>query len=92
MVTSLRIEDKLDSASNFRSWKTMILFILEENDILNHVKGEISKQEGDEEKSKYKKNEVKAKRILIDYVKDHLIPHLFEFNTAKKMHDALVGL
>jgi hypothetical protein len=33
MVSSLRVEDRLDGATNFRSWKTMILFILDENEI-----------------------------------------------------------
>ena len=56
------------------------------------MKNEIVEPEGEEEKSKYQKNEGKAKRILIDSVKDHLIPHISELDTTKKMFDALVGL
>ena len=32
--------------------------------------------EDEEEKEKFKKNEVKAKRILINFIKDHLIPNV----------------
>lgn len=92
MVTSLRLEDRLEGANNFRSWRTRILFVLEENDIQNHVRIEITEPEEEEEIFKYRKNEGKAKRILIDFVKDHLIPHIYEQETAKKMFDALVGL
>jgi len=92
MVTNLRLEDRLEGANNFISWKTMILFILEEDEIKNHVKKVIAEPEGEEEKSNYRKNEGKAKRIPIDSVKDHLIPHISELDTAKKMYDALVGL
>ena len=38
MVTGLIVEDKFDGATNFRSWKTMILFILDENGIQDYVK------------------------------------------------------
>jgi hypothetical protein len=40
----------------------------------------------------HKKKEVKAKQVLLDSVKDHLIPHISEKKTAKEMYDALVGL
>jgi hypothetical protein len=40
----------------------------------------------------YKKKEVKTKRVLLDSVKDHLIPHISEKKTTKQMYDALVGL
>jgi hypothetical protein len=35
---------------------------------------------------------VKAKLVLLDFVKDHLIPHISEKKTTKDMYDALVGL
>ena len=92
MVNNLRLEDRLEGANNFRSWRTRILFVLEENDIQNHVRIEFIEPEEGEERIKYRKNEGKAKRILIDSVKDHLIPHIYEQETAKKMFDALVRL
>jgi hypothetical protein len=92
MVSSLRVEDRLDGATNFKSWKTRILFILDENEIQNYIKQNVSEPESVEEKARHKKNEAKAKRILIDSVKYHLIPHIVELKTAKEMFDALVGL
>jgi hypothetical protein len=37
MVCTLKIEDRLEGATNFRAWKTMILFLLEENDLKEYV-------------------------------------------------------
>jgi hypothetical protein len=34
---------------------------------------------------------VKAKKIILDAIKDHLIPHVFEKKTTKEMFDALVS-
>jgi hypothetical protein len=39
-----------------------------------------------------KKKEIKAYRVLLDSVKDHLIPHLSEKKKIKYMFDALVSL
>ena len=52
----------------------------------------ISEPKDDEEKSRHKKNEAKEKRILVDSIQDHLIPHIVEMKTAKQMYDALIGL
>jgi hypothetical protein len=35
---------------------------------------------------------VKANRVLLDSMKDHLIPHISEKKTTKEMYEALVGL
>ena len=54
--------------------------------------GEVTKPEGDEDKAKHKKNMVKAKRIIVDSIKDHLIPHVSSLKTPKEMFDALTSL
>lgn len=90
MVPSLRVEDRLDGATNLRSWKTRILLVLDE--IQNYVKENVSKLESAEEKAKNNKNQEKAKRILIDSITVHLIPHVAELKFANEMYDALVGL
>jgi hypothetical protein len=38
MITGMRVEDRMDGADNFRSWKHGALFIIEENELLDHVK------------------------------------------------------
>ena len=85
MSTSMRVEDRLDGADNFRSWKHRIQLILEENELLDHVKKMLPEPEGEEAKAKFKKNEVKAKRrILIDSIKDHLIPNVSELRHRRR--------
>ena len=37
MVTGVRLEDRLDGAGNFVSWKARIVLILEENELWNEV-------------------------------------------------------
>ena len=46
----------------------------------------------DKEKVKHKKKEVMTRRILGDFIKGHMIPHIAELKTAKKMYNALVKL
>jgi hypothetical protein len=57
-----------------------------------NIKKMLPEPEDEEAKAKFKKNEVKAKRILIDSIKDYLIPNLSKLNLAKEMFDALTRL
>jgi hypothetical protein len=41
---------------------------------------------------KYKKKMAKTKQVILNFVKDHLIPHIAENTTGKKMFDVLVTL
>jgi len=92
MMPSLNLEHKLDGATNFRSWKTNIILALEEIDLHNHVNEVILEPKRAKEKVKYKNNKRNTKRILIDLIKDHLIPHVVELKTTKELYDAFVGL
>jgi hypothetical protein len=44
------------------------------------------------DKEKYKKNLVNEKRIIVDSIKDHLIPNVSSLKTPKQMFDALSRL
>ena len=68
--------------------------MLEENDLSDYVQEELAEAEpwDEEAKVKYKKNLVRAKRIIADSVKDHLIPHISFMKTPKEMFDALSRL
>ena len=61
------------------------MFILEENDLEGFIKEEVANPEEDEAKAKYKKDMIKAKRIISDSIKDNL-------RTPKEMSDALSSL
>jgi len=39
-----------------------------------------------------RQRDVKNRRIILDAVKDHVIPHLFEKNTTREMWEALMKL
>ena len=62
-----------------------MLLILEEHDLENYVKGEVEEPEGDEGKAKLKKILVKSKSIIVDSIKDHLIPHVSSLKTPKEI-------
>ena len=47
---------------------------------------------GDEAKALHKKKMVMAKRIIVDSITDHLIPHVSSLKTPKAMFDALTKL
>jgi hypothetical protein len=51
MVTSVPVEDKLDRASNFHSWKSRLLITLEESDLMKFVEEVVPKPVDASEKS-----------------------------------------
>ena len=57
-----------------------------------YISGEVPIPEGDEAKDLHKKNLVKAKRIISDSIKDHLIPHVSSLKTPKEIFDSLAKL
>jgi hypothetical protein len=65
------------------------MLILEENDLASFVEKDIEYPEGDEAQSKYKNDLIKTKMIIADSIKNHLIPHVSESKTPKKMMDSL---
>jgi hypothetical protein len=102
MTNSMKSENKLDGASNFRAWKTRIDLILAKNKVLDIVKGKIMKPEFKEEEEKESQNvatmekfkgvDINAMSIIVDSIKDHLIPYISHLDSSKKMCDALTNL
>ena len=76
MATNMRVEDRLEGYGNFRSWKHRLQMILDKNDVLENVTVGVPELDEEEKNTKHKKNENKAKRIVSDSLKDHLIPHI----------------
>ena len=75
-MIGMKVEDRLDGATNFISWKFRVLLILEENDLLKFVNENVLEQEVEEDKSYWRKNDARARRILVDSVNDHLVPQI----------------
>ena len=92
MSLSTKLDEKLEGADNFRAWKYRVMLILEEHDLEGFIEAEVPKPEGDKAKARHKKSLIKAKRIIADSIKDHLIPHVSSLKTPKEMFDALSRL
>ena len=58
----------------------------------SYISEEVPVLEGDEAKALHKNNLVMEKRIIIDSIKDHLIPQVSSLKTPKSMFDALTKL
>ena len=69
-----KLDEKLEGADNFQAWKYRISLDLEENELESYINEEVPVLEGDEAKALHKKKLVMAKRIIVDSIKDHLIP------------------
>jgi hypothetical protein len=91
-TTSLRVEDRLDGASNFLSWKARVTFLLKEYDLWEIVDKVVPPPTDLQDLAAHEKKEIKSQWVILDAVKDHLIPHLSEKKMTKEMFDALVGL
>ena len=65
--------------------------MLEENGIKNYATIGLAVPTEATQLSTYKKEDAKARRIILDGVKDHIVPHISELDTAK-MWDAILNL
>ena len=102
MNYSMNSENKLDGASKFIVWKTSIYLILAKNKVLEIVKGKTVEPEFEEGKEKepqnvavmekFKDNDINAMSIIVDSIKDHLIPYISHLDSSNKMYDALTNL
>jgi hypothetical protein len=92
MSASTKLVDKLEGVDNLRPWRYRIALILEENDHARFIKENVPKPANATTKEKYQKDMVRAKRIIAESIKDHLIPQVASKNTPKEMFDALTRL
>jgi putative lipoic acid-binding regulatory protein len=92
MTYSMKSENKLEGASNFRAWKTRIDLILAKNKVLDIVEGKEKEPQNIAVMEKFKDNDINAMSIIVDSIKDHLIPYISHLDSSKKMYDALTNL
>ena len=83
MEPSTNLDENIEGVDNFRAWKYIVMLILKEKDLEYFVKEEVPETNEDEAKAKYKNNLVKEKGIIVDSIKDHLIPHVSLLTTPK---------
>jgi hypothetical protein len=89
MSASTKIVEKLEGIDNFCAWKYRIGLILVENDLSISIKEEVKEPEDAVEKAKHQKDSIRPQRIIVDSIKDHLIPYVSSKETPKDMFDAL---
>jgi hypothetical protein len=90
MSASTKLVQKLEGIDNFRAWKYRIGLILAENDLSGFIKEEVEELEDAIEKEKHQKDSIRAQRIIVDSIKDHLISYVSSKKTLKEMFDALI--
>ena len=83
MATGLRLEDSLDGAGNFVPWKARLVLILEENELWDETTNNtitnpivVPASADAQALFVFNKKDIKARRIILDAVKDHVIPHI----------------
>ena len=83
MATGLRLKYRLDGTGNFVPWKARIMLILEENELWDEVVKNttanpihIPAPTDAAALSAFTKKDCKARRIILDAVKYHIIPHI----------------
>ena len=57
---------------------------MEDNEIEYHLANDSIQSQAEAEKVKYKKDERKGKKILMDPIKYHLIPQIFSFYASQR--------
>ena len=57
-MIGMKVEDHLDGATNFISWKSRVL-ILKENDLLKLVNEKVPEPDAEEDKSHWRKSDAK---------------------------------
>jgi len=87
-MIGMKVEDHLDGGTNFISWKSRVL-ILGENDLLKLVNEKVLEQDVEEDKSHWRKSDARARRILVNSVRDHLVPQILQTKTTMKMFKTL---
>ena len=96
----LRMEDRFEGVGNFVPWKAWILLILEENELWDEVVNNTTTHRivipyGTTDAVglvAFNKKDIKARRIILDAIKDHVIPHILHKDRAHKMWIALTRL
>ena len=88
----LRDQDRLNGASNFVIWKARILSVLDEHRIKHLAKSAVVVPIDADSLKKYEEAQAKDKRLIMDVVKDHVVPHIVEKNTTHEMWTCLTTL
>ena len=83
------MEYRLDGASNFSPGKSKLLVTLEEEDLLDATTKTLPETTTELEKKIRKEDDVRARKIIISLVRDHLLPRIANLKIAYDMYKTL---
>ena len=89
MAYTIRPEDRFDGKEHFEAWKFRIMMILEENNVKQFINGAYKQPPVEPYKSSWSRRNRKAIQIILDGVKNDIIPMLTKHQTAFDMMNAL---
>jgi hypothetical protein len=89
VVAGLRVEDRLAGASNWSPWKPRIVLILEEGELWDVMENPAVPPTDAVLMVEFQKRNIRAKRTILDAVKDHVIPHVSGKELAFQMWQTL---
>ncbi|XP_059069262.1 retrovirus-related Pol polyprotein from transposon RE1 isoform X1 [Cryptomeria japonica] len=89
MANAIRFEDRLGGSEEFSAWKFRIKMILRENKVDSYVQTESAQPEDETEKSTWIEGNDKAIKIIVDGVRNNIMPIIRKQETAYKMFKAL---
>ena len=76
VFNGLRLEYALDGNSNYISWKDRMEAVLEDNGLKDFIDQEVPKPTSATELAEWKKCVARARRILLEGVRDHIVSSL----------------
>ncbi len=88
-------EDNIKEKYDYHAWKMSLDLTLEENNDMDYVKGRVVDPPPNASiaaQTKYKKGEVKAKKIIFDFIHKPLVSYISDLKTPKEMYDKLIGM
>ncbi len=88
----VRDQDRLDEALNFAVWKARILSVLDRNRVTNFALKTIAIPVDPNVNDKYEEAMARAKCIILDGVKDDVVPHIAKKEMTFEMWEALKKL
>ena len=76
VFNGLRLEYALDDSSNYIAWKDHMEALLEDNGLKDFIDQEFTKSNDATELAEWKKCVARARRILLEKVRDHIVSSL----------------
>ena len=92
MATRLRVKYGLDGKVNFGAWIERITSVLDEADVWDIIEKTVAIPTDATQLAAFKKKNAKEKRLILDGIKDHVIPHVRGKGHAFEMWTTLNNL